>query len=52
MKLPVRSAAFDSPSRIVVDRAGRIYVSDNGRPTQIFTSDGKVVGEGDGGGAA
>jgi tripartite motif-containing protein 71 len=43
-------ATFDSPSTIAVDRAGRIYVSDNGRPTQIFTSDGKFVGEWDGGG--
>ena len=43
-------AAFYFPSRIAVDRAGRLYVDDMGRPTQIFTSDGKFVGKWDGSG--
>ena len=43
-------ATFDFPSTIAVDRAGRLYVGDSGRPTQIFTSDGKLVGEWQGAG--
>jgi len=38
-------AAFYSPSTIAVDRAGRFYVGDSGRPMKIFTSNGELVGE-------
>lgn len=42
-------ATFYYPSTIVVDRGGRVYVSDMRRPTQIFTSNGTLVGKWDGG---